>query len=94
MDSLFGLDHPAQQKDLAHLRTLCDDGSVSMAKELLQDEQIPFLVKDRGTGNVMRVITGFSIYGVDFYVLPEDAPRATELLDALFAPAEGDQEDT
>ena len=93
MDNLFGLDHPAQQKDLALLRTFFDDVSVNMAKELLADEQIPFLAKDRGTGTAMRVITGFSIYGVDFFVLPADLERASALLDALFTPVEQESED-
>ena len=93
MDKLFGLDRPAAEKDLSLLRTLYDDVSVNMAKDVLQSEEIPFLAKDRGTGNVMRVITGFSIYGVDFFVRPEDLEQASELMEALFAPIEESEED-
>ena len=93
MDKLFGLDHPADEKDLALLRTLYDDVSVNMARDVLQSEEIPFLAKDRGTGGVMRVITGFSIYGVDLFVRPDDLERASELMEALFSPMPADGED-
>ena len=85
MDKLFGLDAPAVQEELAFLHTFYDDISSHMARELLQNEQIPFLAKDRGTGNVMRIIAGFSLYGVDFFVRREDLERASDLITALFS---------
>ena len=84
MDKLFGLDTPVAQKDLAFLHTFQDDIPASMARELLQSEGIPYLAKDRGTGNVMRILAGYSMYGIDFYVRHEDLDRATDLLCALF----------
>ena len=88
MDRLFGLDAPAAQEGLSLLHTFFDDISATMAKELLADEQIPVVIKDRGTGNAVRILTGFSLYGVDFFVRPEDLERAKELLEALLAPVE------
>ena len=85
MDKLFGLDTPVAEKELALVRTLYDDISAGMAKEALADEQIPFVAKDRGTGGVMRILTGFSMYGVDFFVRAADLERASELFNALFA---------
>ena len=86
MDRLFGLDTPTAQEGLSLLHTFFDDISATMAKELLADEQIPVVIKDRGTGNAVRILTGFSLYGVDFFVRPADLERAKELLEALLAP--------
>ena len=38
----------------------------------------------------MRIITGFSMYGVDVFVRPEDAERASALMDELFSGEPGD----
>ena len=64
--------------------------SVRDALEVLEDNAIPHLKKDRGTGNVVRIITGFSMYGVDVFVRPEDSERAAALMDELFSGAEGE----
>ena len=85
MDNLFfGLDHPANEEDLALLRSFHDDVSLTMAEEVLRDEGILFVKKDRGSGAAVRVITGYSIYGTDLFVAPEDLERATDLMEALF----------
>ena len=90
MDKLFGLDHPAREEDLALLRTFFDEVSLSIALEVLEDNGISHLKKDRGTGNIVRIITGFSMYGVDVFVRPEDAERASALMDELFSGEPGD----
>ena len=85
MDNLFfGLDQPASEDGLVLLRTFHDDVSVTMAEEVLRDEEIPFVKKDRGSGAAVRIITGYSMYGTDLLVAPEDLEKATELMKALF----------
>ena len=85
MDNLFfGLDHPASDKDLVLLRSFHDDISVTMAEEVLRDEGILFVKKDRGSGAAVRLITGYSMYGTDLLVSPDDLGKATELMEALF----------
>ena len=84
MDKLFGLDKPAHDEDLVLLRTFHDDVSVMMAEEVLRDEEIPFLKKDRGSGSAVRLITGYSMYGTDILVAPENLEKAAELMEALF----------
>jgi hypothetical protein len=97
MDNLFfGLDQPANEDGLVLLRTLHDDVSVTMAEEVLRDEEILFLKKDRGSGSAVRLITGYSMYGTDLLVAPEDLEKASALMAALFdaqdvAESEGDQ---
>ena len=97
MDNLFfGLDQPANEDGLVLLRTFHDDVSVTMAEEVLRDEKILFLKKDRGSGSAVRLITGYSMYGTDLLVAPEDLEKASALMAALFdaqdvAESEGDQ---
>ena len=80
MDRLFGLDHPANDSSLAHLCTFHDPVSLAIAEEILSDAQLPFLKKERGSGGVVRLVTGFQSFGTDLFVRPEDAEQATELL--------------
>ena len=85
MDNLFfGLDQPANEDGLVLLRSFHDDVSVTMAEEVLRDEEIPFVKKDRGSGSAVRLITGYSMYGTDLLVAPADLEKATALMEALF----------
>ena len=85
MDNLFfGLDQPANEDGLVLLRTFHDDVSVTMAEEVLRDEEILYVKKDRGSGSAVRLITGYSMYGTDLLVAPEDLEKASALMEALF----------
>ena len=85
MDNLFfGLDQPADSDGLVLLRSFHDDVSAAMAEEVLRDEGIPFLKKDRGSGSVVRLVVGFSTYGTDLFVAPDDLEKGRELMQALF----------
>ena len=85
MDNLFfGLNAPANTDELALLRTFHDDISVAMAEEVLRDEGILFVKKDRGSGSAVRIVVGFSTFGTDLFVAPDDLEKATELMQALF----------
>ena len=85
MDHLFfGLDTPAGGGDLSLLRSFHDDVTLTMAEQVLRDEGIVFVKKDRGSGSAVRIVTGFSMYGTDLLVAPSDLERASELMAALF----------
>ncbi len=85
MDNLFfGLDQPANDENLVLLRTFHDDVSVTMAEEVLRDEKILYVKKDRGSGSAVRLITGYSMYGTDLLVAPDDLEKAASLMEALF----------
>ena len=73
---------------LTHLCTFHDPVSLSIAEEMLQDADIPFLKKERGSGNAVRLIVGFQSFGTDLFVRPEDAERASEVLVPLLTPQE------
>ena len=90
MDSLFGLDHThPQNEDLTLLTTVYDPSALMILQSILTDAQIPYLTKERGTGNSMKIIAGFSVFGTDVYVLKEHLETAT----ALITPTEEQEED-
>jgi hypothetical protein len=88
MDSFFGLDR-AHMKDesLELLTTVSDRASLMIIESILRDAKIPYITKDRGCGTVVKVITGFSSFGTDIFVLREHLEDAS----ALISPC--DQED-
>lgn len=89
MDSIFGLDSTKNtNEDLELLTTVYDEISLACVKSILRDAEIPYLVKQRGSGSSVRIIAGYSIFGADIFVLRE----TLELASALIAPAE-DTED-
>ena len=92
MSDLFGLEKPHKITDgdeVSHLITVYDVAVLGIVRGMLEDENIPYLVRERGTGSAMRILTGFSLYGTDVYVRPEDLETAKELL----APADESAED-
>ena len=82
MDSIFGLDHAHAGKELELLTTAHDDVELSILCDILENEQIPFLKNDRGSGSSVRIITGYSMYGTDILVPKSELARALEVLDA------------
>ena len=84
MDRLFGLDHSQpQNEDLELLTTVYSQPELLVVQSILTDAEIPFLVKERGTGNTMKIIAGFSVFGSDVYVLREQLDTAAALLSAV-----------
>lgn len=82
MDKFFGLDNPAKaDKDTALLTTTHDDVEKNIICGILEEEEIPFLVKDRGAGEAVRVVTGYSMYGCDIYVPAVLLEKANALLE-------------
>ena len=71
MFDLFGIEKPHKITDgdeVELLITVYDVAVLGIVRGLLEDENIPYLVRERGTGNVMKIVTGFSIYGTDVFV--------------------------
>jgi hypothetical protein len=82
MDQFFGLDNPTKgDKDTVLLTTTHDDVEKMIISGILEEEKIPFLVKDRGAGEAVRVVTGYSMYGCDIYVPTALLEKANALLD-------------
>ncbi len=71
MSDLFGLERPHKISDgdeVSHLITVYDVAVLGIVRGMLEDENIPYLVRERGSGSAMRIMTGFSCYGTDVYV--------------------------
>lgn len=84
MDKLFfGLDRPAKaDKDAKLLTTTHDDVEKMIICGILEEEEIPYMAKDRGAGEAVRVVTGYSMYGCDIFVPAPLFERASELLES------------
>ncbi len=83
MDRLFGLDQPVSGDEYtAHLTTAHDNVELSILRSILEGEEIPYRVRERGSGGVVKVIAGYSMYGSDIFVPAALLEKATELLDA------------
>ena len=51
-----------------------------MIRSILDDNDIPYLLKDHGSGGHMRIIAGGSIFGTDVMVEETDFDKAKSLL--------------
>jgi hypothetical protein len=91
-DKLFGLDKPQKPADptSALLATAYGNEELAAIEALLRSAEIPYRLCDRGAGGVVRVISGYTMYGTDVFVREEDLETAKELL----TPVEIDEEQT
>ena len=84
MDRLFGLDKvSAHDESLELLMTVYNSAEQAVVESILNDAEIPYLIKERGVGSSVKVITGFSMYGSDIYVPVAALEKAQELLEAF-----------
>ena len=83
MDSLFGLEEPANiGSGFAVLTTVFSNEELLVVKGILESADIPFLAKARGAGGAVGVIMGFNMYGTDIFVREEDLEAAERLFGA------------
>lgn len=81
MRDLFGLDRAVTHDDsLSLLTTVYDNTLLAVYESILRDAEIPYLIKERGSGSAVKVITGFSMFGTDLFVKPEHLKTATALI--------------
>lgn len=66
--------------DLVILRTIESEFEMNMISAILEDNNIPFIVKDKGAGNYMRIITGSSPFRTDIMVESKSYEKAIELI--------------
>ena len=63
------------------LRTTNNNNELNMIKVLLEENNIPYIIRDRGPGGHMRIISGQSIYPSDILVEESQIERAELLID-------------
>lgn len=82
LDKLFGFDRPAQPNDEVSelLITVHGNEELAAVEAMLRSAEIPYRLMDRGAGGVVRVISGYTMYGTDVFVRSKDVETARELL--------------
>ena len=82
-DFLFGIDQPSATSDeAAVLTTTHGNMELCLVRSILEGEGIPYRVRDRGAGGVVRIVAGDSPFGCDVLVPADMLKKAQELLDA------------
>ena len=81
MKDIFGLDKPAACDEFnAHLTTVHDNAELCVVRSILEGEKIPYRVRERGSGGMVKVIAGYSMYGTDIFVPSTALETATALI--------------
>ncbi|MGJ0845051.1 DUF2007 domain-containing protein [Tissierella praeacuta] len=69
--------------DLVLLRTTNNNFELGIIKGILDDNNIPYIVKNYGAGGYMRIISGDSSYRTDILVEKSDYNQANEILEQI-----------
>lgn len=69
--------------ELVLLKTISDNFELILIKNLLEDQQIPCIVRDHGVGGYMRVIAGDSMFQTDILVAKSMYDEAKSIVDEL-----------
>ncbi len=72
-----------EQEGLVKLANLLDPLESEMLQDLLRQEGIPVLAKDKESGGYLKIYMGYSMFGEDLYVRESDYERAQELMQSL-----------
>lgn len=72
-----------EQEMLVKLANLLDPLESEMLQDLLRQEGIPVLAKDKESGGYLKIYMGYSMFGEDLYVRESDYERAQELMQSL-----------
>ena len=83
-EKLFGLDQPKRAEEGTELLvTVYDNVRLSMVRSLLEAESIPYLIRERGSGSAVKIVTGISSFGSDVYVPASKLETATDAIAVL-----------
>ena len=84
MDRFFGLDKVSAHDELLELlMTVYNSAEQAVVESILNDAEIPYLIKERGVGSSVKVITGFSMYGTDIFVRREQLDEAKAIFESV-----------
>lgn len=85
MDSFFGFDKVSAHDDNVELLlTVYEPSELLVIESVLKDAGIPYICRDRGSGGLMKIVAGYSVFGTDVFVLKEHF----EVAKAIFETAE------
>ncbi|WP_409228146.1 putative signal transducing protein [Gudongella sp. SC589] len=69
--------------DLVVLRTVENEFEMNMITAILEDNKIPFIVKNKGSGSYMRILTGSSPFLTHILIDSRDLERSIELISPI-----------
>lgn len=93
-DPIFGLDEPVHNDEYSELLTTVHDNiELSILRSILDGENIPYRISERGSGSSVKIIAGYSMFGTDVFVPKTVLEQAKEILDA-YRNAEPIEEET
>jgi len=72
-----------EELNLVMVKNAANDYEASLIMNLLEENNIPCIRKDREAGGYLKITMGYSIYGSDIYVDEKDYDAARELIDSL-----------
>lgn len=70
------------QSEWLKVKSVSNGFTLDMVQGILDDNHIPYMLKDMGSGGYMRIATGNSMFGTDILVERSDYEKAMELLQA------------
>lgn len=65
------------------LKTSSNNYEIDLIKSLLEENEIPYILKERGIGGYMKIISGSSLFGTDILVEKSSLEKAKTLMDEL-----------
>ena len=69
--------------NIIKLRSISNEIELGMIKEILDDNNIPYIIKNDGSGGYMRIITGGSSFVTDVMVKEADLDKSNDLLESI-----------
>ena len=69
-----------EKVELVLLKSTSDNYELNLIKSLLEEADIPFIIKERGGGGYMKIIGGISVFGTDIYVDESTFKKSEEIL--------------
>ena len=93
MDRFFGLDSVSAHDDNVELLfTIYEPTELAVVESILRDADIPYLCRERGSGGMMKVLAGFSVFGTDVFVLKEHLETAKGIFESSEFVFDGEDE--
>lgn len=74
-------DNTDKDIELVLLRTIGNEYELSVIKSLLEDNDIPYIIRDHGIGGYMRIVAGGSWNSTDILVEKSSLELSLKLLD-------------
>jgi hypothetical protein len=78
---MFKKKSKSEEIEMVLLRTTNNNYELDLIKNLLEDANIPYLIKERGIGSYMRMISGDSMYGTHIFIEGKLLEKAETVLD-------------